>query len=308
MKHLTLGVILTLLLFNVEVTTSENGPQLDCSDFFKEKSSEKPSSKKVDNKKISDFLNKFAIDDDEFNDSTKDDNEDCPLSISPENLRNGFDIKDVKKAIQVINCNPSAVNHLHICQLDHTLRWKDLVNKLDSKIIKEMYMNDELGETIKAKIPYATLASFIQIREDFASFLAPGTSLQSYVKDLINQRSFVNLLEKDFIAKSIENSENIRRLMDTASVKLGLELYPDFYQGLGNNSLSDEKFLEILPCNAFKKAAEDNQFLHKISPNVLYKMNLFSNIPLDDGSKTDFYHCLGKDIYFYLFVGQDKLL
>ena len=106
MKHLSFGAILTLLLFNVEVKTSENGPQLDCSDFFKEKPSEKPSSNKVDDKKISDFLNKFAIDDDEFNDSTEDDNEECPLTLSPENLRNGFDIKDVKKAIQVINCNP----------------------------------------------------------------------------------------------------------------------------------------------------------------------------------------------------------
>jgi hypothetical protein len=109
----------------------------------------------------------------------------------------------------------------------------------------------------------------------------------------MKQRSFVKLLGGDFIAKRIEDSENIRRLLDKDSVRLGLEIFSDLYKGLGDKSLSDEKFLEILPCDAFKMAVEDSNFILNISPEVLYKMIFFSNITLEDGSKTDLYHCVG---------------
>ena len=82
--------------------------------------------------------------------------------------------------------------------------------------------------------------------------------------------------------------------MDLDLVNLGLEEHPDIYKFLGENSLSDENFLSALPCKTFIRAANDTDFLLEQNEKVLETITFFSNISLENGTKTSFFECLGK--------------
>ena len=82
--------------------------------------------------------------------------------------------------------------------------------------------------------------------------------------------------------------------MDLDLVNLGLEEHPDIYKFLGPNSLSDKNFLSVLSCKTFIRAANDTDFLLEQNEKVLETITFFSNISLENGTKTDFFECLGK--------------
>ena len=93
----------------------------------------------------------------------------------------------------------------------------------------------------------------------------------------------------------IENHENTRQLLDEDSVRVGLDLYPELYRYLGNGSLGDKNFLRKLPCDAFQSAVMDKDYIESLNQNVLIDITLLNQISHKNGSKTDFFTCIGPE-------------
>ena len=93
----------------------------------------------------------------------------------------------------------------------------------------------------------------------------------------------------------IENHEKTRQLLDEDSVRVGLNLYPKLYQYLGNGSLSDTNFLRKLPCDVFQSAVMDMDYIESLNQNVLIEITLLNQISQKNGSKTDFFTCIGTE-------------
>ena len=93
----------------------------------------------------------------------------------------------------------------------------------------------------------------------------------------------------------IENHENTRQLLDEDSVRVGLDLYPELYQYLGNGSLGDQNFLRKLPCDAFQSAVMDMDYIQSLNQKVLIDITLLTQISKRDDSKTDFFNCIGPE-------------
>ena len=75
-----------------------------------------------------------------------------------------------------------------------------------------------------------------------------------------------------------------------------LRVYPELPLHINKSLLTDDSFLEILSCDAFRTFANSPDFLPDLSPEVLTKINLFSNIKMKGGSTADFYQCLGDEL------------
>ena len=123
------------------------------------------------------------------------------LGAAPEQISGGFHPKNVEKAIHFLNCGSSFANLVTICQLNHTLNWKDVISKVQTETIKEMLMDKEFTRRLQEEIPYETLAKLMQLKREFASFITRDSLMYKHTRCLLKNRNFMKLLPKEFIAE-----------------------------------------------------------------------------------------------------------
>ena len=103
----------------------------------------------------------------------------------------------------------------------------------------------------------------------------------------------------------IENHENTRKLLDEDSVRVGLDLYPDLYQFIGNDALSDPRFAGLVPCDEYNKAVKNKTYLHTLNTEALVTV---TNLPkffdcLEDSEKAELF----KDEYLIRSLPADHI-
>ena len=103
---------------------------------------------------------------------------------------------------------------------------------------------------------------------------------------------------------SLVEKDSIRQILDWKSVQVGVQVHPDLYRYLSNNTLSDETFLNILPCHALAKAVGNKTFLRGLKEEILVKITGLTQITWPKSSaflkkylkmvpkKIDFFTCI----------------
>ena len=72
--------------------------------------------------------------------------------------------------------------------------------------------------------------------------------------------------------------ESIRQMLDLKSVQVALLYSPELYRYISNNTLGDETFLKLLPCDTFQLAVVNKTFLHGLKKEVLIKITGLTGI------------------------------
>lgn len=95
-------------------------------------------------------------------------------------------------------------------------------------------------------------------------------------------------------------------MLDWKSVEVGVDVHPDLYRYLSNNTLSDETFLNILPCVAFAKAVGNKTFLRGLKEDVLVKITGLTQINWPKSPAFKHFKMVPKKIDFFTCI-QVKL-
>ena len=111
---------------------------------------------------------------------------------------------------------------------------------------------------------------------------------------LLKNFDLVKRLPRDNMVQIL--NQKCCEFFDMETTDTALRVYPELPLHINKSLLTDDSFLEILSCDAFRTFANSPDFLPDLSPEVLTKINLFSNIKMKDGSTADFYQCLGDEL------------
>ena len=88
-------------------------------------------------------------------------------------------------------------------------------------------------------------------------------------------------------------------MLDWKSVQVGVQVHPDLYRYLSNNTLSDETFLNILPCEALAKAVGNKTFLRGLKEEVLVKITGLTQINWPKSAAFEHLKTVPKKIDFF---------
>ena len=86
------------------------------------------------------------------------------------------------------------ISGLTDCQLDHVLRWKELISRLKDSTILFLMMDETLALRLETTIPYATIAALVQVRPQFVKNINDDFPAKKLVKKMLKTKDFIRLL------------------------------------------------------------------------------------------------------------------